>query len=680
MSAMGLALQYEPDGRSVRAGRILMCLGGRILAVHCCPVQFNWVRARFCGVAAVVPVDRATTYGLSDPTTLTAISSTGQHGAVVDRSKLDQVTGLAFSLHNRPGAFALLLGSGVSTGAGIPTGWQIVRELIEEIAVAEDASTDGAPESWYTSRFGEAPRYSAIVELLAPTPEERHGLIRRFLHDEHGQLRPPSPAHHAIARLVVGGWVRVIVTTNFDPLLERALAEAGATFTILASEDAVNGALPLVHAGVVIVKVHGDHTDPRILNTDAELDTYGSATKRLLRAVFSDYGLVVCGWSAENDPALRNALDRTWRRRFASYWSYYGELSDESAQLATRRGADLIGPMTADEFFGRLADACEALRSRTNVDRRSTATAVAVAKRELSGEHVAIGVHDQIRSELDRLQRLDAFAARGAGHDQIAAVDEMFAESELLVALVATSAYWGTPRTDRWWIDDIVRTARYSYLTGSVAVVNRPRVLSLLLGWAGGIAATASGRDDLTLALLDLDHIENRTGTPPVPALLATGPDTLGVGDDLGRLYRLYRAVFVNHLGIGKQAFVDAWDRWLYTREIAAHIVTADQNAFIPRLFRGIKVEGFHPEPIAQPWLWSQLDRNGPQHPLARSRFGRSPDDLKATLEVFRTSSSAQIESLDMRLINEGHAGSLPSGPHYPGSFDEDPDVVYGVL
>ena len=45
---------------------------------------------------------------------------------------------LASSMHAQPGVYALLLGSGVSTGASIPTGWGIVQNLIERAAAAQD--------------------------------------------------------------------------------------------------------------------------------------------------------------------------------------------------------------------------------------------------------------------------------------------------------------------------------------------------------------------------------------------------------------------------------------------------------------------------------------------------------------------------------------------------------------
>lgn len=47
----------------------------------------------------------------------------------------DDITRIAFSLHENPGIYALLIGSGVSRSAGIPTGWEITRDLIRRVAI-----------------------------------------------------------------------------------------------------------------------------------------------------------------------------------------------------------------------------------------------------------------------------------------------------------------------------------------------------------------------------------------------------------------------------------------------------------------------------------------------------------------------------------------------------------------
>ncbi|MDE0305110.1 MAG: hypothetical protein OXI87_09530 [Albidovulum sp.] len=48
---------------------------------------------------------------------------------------IDPIHFLAFSIQANPGVYAVLLGSGVSIAAKIPTGWDITLDLIRKLAV-----------------------------------------------------------------------------------------------------------------------------------------------------------------------------------------------------------------------------------------------------------------------------------------------------------------------------------------------------------------------------------------------------------------------------------------------------------------------------------------------------------------------------------------------------------------
>jgi SIR2-like domain len=134
----------------------------------------------------------------------------------------------------------------------------------------------------------------------------------------------PTAAHRGIAELVRRGYIRVIVTTNFDRLLKSALREIRVEPTIVASVDALSGAESIAHSACYILKLHGDYKDARILNTDAELNVYPKKYDRQLDRIFDEYGLIVCGWSGEWDRALRAALLRAPNRRYPVYWTARG--------------------------------------------------------------------------------------------------------------------------------------------------------------------------------------------------------------------------------------------------------------------------------------------------------------------------------------------------------------------
>ena len=154
---------------------------------------------------------------------------------------------------------------------------------------------------------------SLLSEFFEPTPQEQ----------EDG-LKVPTRAHHAIARLVADGYVRVIITTNLDRLLETALAEAGVNPSVISSPQHADGAMPMVHSPCTIIKVHGDYLSTDLRNTVEELVGYDEPINRLLDDVFDKYGLVVCGWSGTWDAALREHILGTPNRRFATYWLHRG--------------------------------------------------------------------------------------------------------------------------------------------------------------------------------------------------------------------------------------------------------------------------------------------------------------------------------------------------------------------
>ena len=253
----------------------------------------------------------------------------------------------------------MLVGSGLSSAAGVPTGWGIVLDLIRKIAPPGTADMPGGLEGWYRAAYGEEPDYAKLLAAVARTPGERRDLLRGYFEptaEERAEGRKlPTTAHRAIARLVAGGFVRVIVTTNFDQLLETALRDAGVSPAVISTPDARAGALPLQHERVTVIKVHSDFMDVRIKNTAEELAKYHRSTDGLLNRVSDEYGLVVAGWSAAWDEALRAAIVRAPNRRFSMFWAQRGPLAPDAERLIARRHGTLVRVAGADEFFEWLA-------------------------------------------------------------------------------------------------------------------------------------------------------------------------------------------------------------------------------------------------------------------------------------------------------------------------------------
>ena len=286
---------------------------------------------------------------------------------------LDPMVAMATSVHASPGVYALLLGSGVSSAAGVPTGWQVVTDLVRKVAAvsaieAADAGNDATadPEAWW-GQHGDGSQlgYSGLLNSLGPTPAARQALLAGDFEptgaDREEGRKVPGAAHDAVAQLVARGAVRVILTTNFDRLIERALEDAGTAPQVLHRPEQLAGATPLANARVTVIKLHGDYADLDQRNTIDELAEYPEALADYLRRVLDEYGLIVSGWSAEWDIALVRALEETRSRRYPLFWSSYGSLGENARRLIAQHRAVSLPGQSADDLFSGLETRLDAL-------------------------------------------------------------------------------------------------------------------------------------------------------------------------------------------------------------------------------------------------------------------------------------------------------------------------------
>lgn len=316
---------------------------------------------------------------------------------------------LSFSMHSGPGTFALLLGSGISQGAGIPTGWDIVLDLIRKLATLEGESNVENPEQWFREKYHKDPKYSFLIDRVAPSQTDRRNLLKKYIEpteeEREQRLKVPSQSHKAIAQLVKNGTFSVILTTNIDQLLETALKEVGVTPVVIFNDDSLEGAMPYVHSECTIIKLHGDYLDTRIKNTQDELAQYSEKMNSYLDRIFEEFGLVICGWSANWDTALHDALYRRHNWRFSTYWAYRQDLSSDASNLKDHLKAIPLQIEDADKFFQKLSDNIEALQTFERPHPLSVPLAIAQVKKFVTEEKYRIQLHDLVQDEMNKLCR-----------------------------------------------------------------------------------------------------------------------------------------------------------------------------------------------------------------------------------------------------------------------------------
>ena len=444
---------------------------------------------------------------------------------------------LAFSMHANPGVYAVLAGSGVSRAAEIPTGWEITLNLVRKLAALRQKKCDPDPEQWYRSTFGNEPDYSNLLDDVCKTPAERQQLLREYVEPnaeerEQGK-KQPTDAHRAIGTLAAQGFIRVILTTNFDRLIETALQDAGVEPEVVSTPDQLRGALPLIHARCRVVKLHGDYLDTRIRNTRKELAHYPEAVDTLLDCILDEFGLIVCGWSAEWDEALRNAFDRAPSRRFTTYWAIHGQIEDMAQRLIERRRAELIRIKDADEFFQTIQEHVQSLQDFARPHPLSTEAAVANLKRYLPESRHRIRLSDLIDEAIEQVIEAtsgEAFAMNSPTPDSASAtarVRRYDAACSRLLALATVGGFWAEEEHVQLWQRALSRLGSTRSGDGIVVWLGLRRYPAALVFYALGIGAVESDRLRFLGRLLDTpmreEHHDDKFAVQMLPPSYLAG-------------------------------------------------------------------------------------------------------------------------------------------------------------
>ncbi|GHA71104.1 hypothetical protein GCM10010372_82670 [Streptomyces tauricus] len=427
---------------------------------------------------------------------------------------------MALNVHSSPGVYALLLGAGVSFASGVKTGWGVVQDIVGKVAVARDPDNPDArteamadPEKWWEANTSEPLGYSALLAAVAPMPASRQAMLAEYFEPEEGQedSKGPTAAHRAIAQMVKRGNIRVILTTNFDRLTERALQEVGISPQVVSRPDQIKGIKPLAHSQVTVIKLHGDYADLEQRNTVDELETYPTELQQLLEQVLDDYGLIVCGWSADWDKALVRAIEGTRSRRYPLFWSQYGRFSDAALSLTAQHDAVVIDGKSADELFTDLVRRVEAL-DRLTVAPITRDVAVVQLKRALPDPLRRIELFDLVDQAVSQIvgrstpEHRPVHATSDAWADTFGSnVRGYRADSDTLLHLLSNGVFHDDGTHDHVWrraIERLLRLRDTSPGTFNEYLEKLRHLPALLATWTIGVAAVLDRREELLATIL----------------------------------------------------------------------------------------------------------------------------------------------------------------------------------
>ena len=519
----------------------------------------------------------------------------------------------ATGIHAQPGVYAVLLGSGVSRSAGISTGWEIVEHLVQKAAAADNpddadshALAASDPEAWWKLHSEGDLGYSSLLAAIAPSSAARQGLLAEYFEatedDRADGRKVPTAAHNAIAELVKAGSIKVIVTTNFDRLMEQALEAAGVTPQVVARPDAARGATPLAHADATVIKLHGDWKDLEFRNTFDELVSYPQPWIDLLTQVFNEYGLLVSGWSAEWDKALVQILEAT-PRRYPLYWDSRSSKSDVAKNVLKMHGGHVIQSTSADDLFTQLASSVSAL-TRLAEPPLTTAMAVTRLKRALPDPLRRIELRDLILEHVKGLVKTLADAEPQSARDAAVVdgyLDAMFEAVRPIVTLLIHAVRYDDGTYTNLLVEALQailsrnKAARGQIVQTFDELRHYPALLALR---AMCVEAVRQCKDDLIIALLtsprwddpfhqgrstiaaDVLHTLNVIDGSVVNALPRWGDNSPGwifPGSHL--LKTVLRDLFVDN-DVEASEFDDAFDDAEYVTGLVQHLLPEDRPGY----------------------------------------------------------------------------------------------------
>ena len=216
-------------------------------------------------------------------------------------------------------SFAWFLGAGASRSAGLPTAADIIwdlkrrqycREENQEIT-RQDIQNNAVKErlqSYFDSRgfppSGSDQEYVGYFERIFGTNKERQ---REYIHAMLAEDRASlSVGNRVMGALMADGLARVAFTTNFDNILENAVAEMGRTLSTFHLEGAHAANVALNNEDFPLYcKLHGDFRYDSLKNLSSDLKHQNEELSKCFLSSGTRFGLVVAGYSGRDESVMQ---------------------------------------------------------------------------------------------------------------------------------------------------------------------------------------------------------------------------------------------------------------------------------------------------------------------------------------------------------------------------------------
>lgn len=239
----------------------------------------------------------------------------------------------------RPQQFAWFLGAGTSAVAGLPTAWDVIWDLKRRYYRREENQDISRQDlqipairtriqAYLRSRGfpeeGDTEEYTTyFLKIFGENKERQRQYLSSLLSEDKVTL---SVGNRVLGALLMTSRTRAVFTTNFDTVVERAVAEvSGRSFSAyhLEGSESANRALSNEEYPFYC-KLHGDFRYDSIRNLQSDLATQNEDLSRALVSAANRFGFIVAGYSGRDDSVMnlfRSALSTTNPFPHGLYWT-----------------------------------------------------------------------------------------------------------------------------------------------------------------------------------------------------------------------------------------------------------------------------------------------------------------------------------------------------------------------
>ncbi len=228
---------------------------------------------------------------------------------------------LASQLELKDQKVVFFLGAGVSYTSGLPLG-NTLRDLLLMKLYPDYPSFKQAEEFRKSFYLDYPEQHEVTLEMVLQQLGQRLGCqgIIDFLVPFFNNIKEPTLSHQLIASLAKKKFISLVLTTNFDNLLEEALQREEIDFKVISDRDAY--ALNQKGNVFTIWKLHGDLKQPQSLCvTQKDVIQFPVEKRNALYKIFQNYSIVFLGYSMR-DPDVKEVINEVpvKEKKYGFFW------------------------------------------------------------------------------------------------------------------------------------------------------------------------------------------------------------------------------------------------------------------------------------------------------------------------------------------------------------------------